>query len=291
MEALSNTRIFKLFLMLWLLPLGACNPQAPLSAGTASPDSARTSVSQPTATATEAQPTPTAEPTAAPRYQVNEPADTFTATQEQLNQADTAQAQKDRMQRWLDYWIQFENRPFAENSQEIHWKYIYDNAKDPKEILALIEVGGKYQNKLFTVPMNEEGFVDYPPLVEGETIEAGLGPLEVSAGIKGQYLAVEEGWLIRKAAGRVVEKLVQGHWEAVEAYPIDLEKFNTMPPSYEDVVANPEKYQEAPDFFGETEAAMKWWKETLIPTLGDQRELTPNVFGKALGDDEVRGEY
>jgi len=35
---------------------------------------------------------------------------------------------------------------------------------------------------------------------------------------------------------------------AKEKYSIDLEKFYTMPPSYEDVVANPEKYQEAPDF-------------------------------------------
>ena len=128
--------------------------------------------------------------------------------------------------------------------------------------------------------MNAEGFIAYPPTLEGETIEAGLEPLAVSAGAEGQYLAVDEGWLVRKdAAGQVVEKLTQGHWEAVEAYSLDLEKFYTMPPSYEDVVAHPEKYQEAPDFFGDTEAAMKWWNETLIPALGEQKELTPNVFG------------
>lgn len=79
--------------------------------------------------------------------------------------------------------------------------------------------------------------------------------------------------------------------EIIKNYPIDLEKFYTMPPSYEDVVANPEKYQEAPDFFGETEVAMKWWEETLIPALGEQKELTPNVFGGAWMDDEYRFDY
>ncbi len=79
--------------------------------------------------------------------------------------------------------------------------------------------------------------------------------------------------------------------EIIKSYPIDLEKFYTMPPSYEDVVANPEKYQEAPDFFGETEVAMKWWEETLIPALGEQKELTVNVFGGAWMDDEYRFDY
>lgn len=79
--------------------------------------------------------------------------------------------------------------------------------------------------------------------------------------------------------------------EIPEKYPIDLEKFYTMPPSYEDVVANPEKYQEAPNFYGETEVAMKWWEETLDPALGEQKELTPNVFGGAWMDDEYRFDY
>ena len=78
---------------------------------------------------------------------------------------------------------------------------------------------------------------------------------------------------------------------AKEKYSIDLEKFYTMPSSYEDVVANPEKYQEAPDFFGETEVAMKWWEETLIPALGEQKELTPNVYGGAWLNSEYRFDY
>lgn len=79
--------------------------------------------------------------------------------------------------------------------------------------------------------------------------------------------------------------------EIPEKYPIDLEKFYTMPPSYEDVVANPEKYQEAPDFFGETEVAMKWWEETLIPALGEQKELVPNVYGGYWTKCENRFDY
>jgi len=75
--------------------------------------------------------------------------------------------------------------------------------------------------------------------------------------------------------------------EIIKNYSIDLEKFYTMPSSYEDVVANPEKYQEAPDFFGETEVAMKWWEETLIPALGEQKEITPNVFGGAWLDRRI----
>ena len=73
-----------------------------------------------------------------------------------------------------------------------------------------------------------------------------------------------------------------------EKYPIDVEKLHTMPSSYEDVVANPEKYQQSPDFFGDTKKAMEWWNNVLIPAMGDQRELEPNVFGKALTQTDSR---
>lgn len=220
MEALSNTRIFKLFLMLWLLPLGACTSGTAQPFKTLEPDSARTSVSQPTATATEAQPTPTAQPTAAPRYQVNEPAASFTEAQTALNESPEALAQKDRMQRWLDYWIQFENRPFVENSQEMHWKYIYDDPNQATEVMVMLEAGGEYGGKLYTVPIGDGALAEFPPEVEGEFIEENYGPLELTAGAEGQWLAVEKGIPVRKdTTGVVVEKLNMKSrlWEEVEA--------------------------------------------------------------------------
>jgi len=98
----------------------------------------------PQATTPTSSPTPT--PTPVPHYAVEAATEVYTAAQEAINTSESALEQQARMQRWLDYWIQFENRPFAENSQELHWKYIYDDARNPQEVLVLLEVGGDYPN-------------------------------------------------------------------------------------------------------------------------------------------------
>jgi len=142
--------------------IAACTPANPQS----SP--------QESATSTLTQLTPTE--TEVPAYVVNDSTEAFTPAQETINQSTEVVLQKERIQRWLDYWVQFDNRPFALDSTDIHWKYIYDDPAEPQEAVVLIEVGGPdYQNKLFGVPMNEEGFVDFPPPVTDTDIQPGLG--------------------------------------------------------------------------------------------------------------------
>lgn len=70
-------------------------------------------------------------------------------------------------------------------------------------------------------------------------------------------------------------------------YEIDAEKVYVMPPSYEDVVANPEKYQQGPDPLADIEFFKNWWLNEMIPVLGDQRSKSVNSYTplKHYGDE------
>ena len=243
-------------------------------------------VNTPIVTATEIPtqtPKPTITPIPEPRYVVKESEEVFTTAQEIMNQSEEAIVQQDRIQRWLDYWIKFDNRPFAEDSADIHWKYIYDNAKNPKEVWVLLEVGGEYNNKLFTVPMNENGFVDFPPTVVGSTIEAGLCPLEIDSNKDGTFLSVKDGVPVRiNSEGEEVERLIQAQWEAVEKYPIDLEKLHNFPESYEYMVKNLDEFVEAPDPL-EDLGAFREWVGKLEITIGDYNNREVNYWSKGVG--------
>ena len=214
-----------------------------------------------------------------PTYTVEASGEEFTLAQDELNQSEEALVQQDSIQRWLDYWIKFDDRPFAEDSVDIHWKYIYDNVKNPKEVWVLLEVGGECNNKLFTVPMNENGFVDFPPEVVGSNIEAGLGPLEIDSNKDGTFLSVRDGVPVRiNSEGEVVERLIQAQWESVEKYPIDLEKLHNFPESYEYMVENLDEFVEAPDPLEDLEAFEEWVGE-LEGIVGEAEERELNYRG------------
>ena len=242
------------------------------------------STDEPKATETQVIPTateiiPTA--TEVPAYVVKDSTEVFTPAQEALNQSPEALAQQERFQRWLDYWVQFDNRPFAPGSVDIHKKYVYNDPQNPTEVIMLLEVGGPdYKNKLFGVPMNEEGFVDYPPTVTGKYIQPGLGPLEINPHKDNTILSVDQGTLVRlDSQGKIVERLSQAHWEAVERYPIDMEKLSHPPQSYEDFVNNLDKFVQAPSPDGSDanfQEFVTWYNETLFQkTLGGDLEALP----------------
>jgi len=251
------------------------------------------STDEPTATDTQVIPTateiiPTA--TEVPAYIVQDSTESYTTAQDKLNKSPEALSQQQRLQRWLDYWVKFDNRPFALDSADIHWKYIYDNARNPKEVMTLLEVSGPdYKNKLFGVPMNEEGFVDFPPPVTGKYIQPGLGPLEINPHKDNTILSVDQGTLVRlDSQGKIVERLSQAHWEAVERYPIDMEKLSNPPQSYEDFVNNLDKFVQAPSPDGSDENFQEfvtWYNETLFQkTLGGDLEALPvNYKVDAIG--------
>jgi len=267
-------------------------PERPIITLTSVPSKDPETAVDPTQVATELAPPGAVEtvinPT--PTYMVGVSGGEFTSTQDKLNQSEQAIVQQDRIQRWLDYWIKFDNRPFAEDSADIHWKYIYDNAKNPKEVWVLLEVGGEYNNKLFTVPMNENGFVDFPPTVVGSTIEAGLGPLEIDSNKDGTFLSVKDGVPVRiNSEGKVVERLIQAQWEAVEKYPIDLEKLSTTPESYEYLLDHKDEFVKGPDPLEVgMEEFFKWYSEKLIPSLGDYKERDGNVYYNQLASGKER---
>jgi len=251
MKTSVNQSLLSVFLLICVI--AACTPLSPQPHP--KPDAPST-LTQVIPTATETQVIPTATeiiPTATevPTYIVQDSTESYTTAQDKLNKSPEALSQQQRLQRWLDYWVKFDNRPFALDSADIHWKYIYDNAKNPTEVMTLLEVSGPdYQNKLFTVPMNEEGFVDYPPTVTGKYIQPGLGPLEINPHKDNTTLSVDQGTLVRlDSQGKIVERLSQAHWEAVEQYPIDIEKLHNFPESYEYMVANLDEFVEFPDPF------------------------------------------
>ena len=273
--------LFSVFLLICVIV--ACTPLSPQPHPKPDAPSTLTQVI-PTATDTQIIPTateiiPTA--TEVPAYIVQDPTETFTTAQDKLNKSPEALSQQQRLQRWLDYWVKFDNRPSALDSADIHWKYIYDNAKNPTEVMTLLEVSGPdYQNKLFTVPMNEEGFVDYPPTVTGKYIQPGLGPLEINPHKDNTILSVDQGTLVRlDSQGKIVERLSQAHWEAVERYPIDMEKLSHPPQSYEDFVNNLDKFVQAPSPDGSDanfQEFVTWYNETLFQkTLGGDLEALP----------------
>ena len=288
--------LFSVFLLICVIV--ACTPLSPQPHPKPDAPSTLTQVI-PTATDTQIIPTvteiiPTA--TEVPAYIVQDPTETFTTAQDKLNKSPEALSQQQRLQRWLDYWVQFDNRPFALDSADIHWKYIYDNAKNPTEVMTLLEVSGPdYQNKLFTVPMNEEGFVDYPPTVTSKYIQPGLGPLEINPHKDNTILSVDQGTLVRlDSQGKIVERLSQAHWEAVERYPIDMEKLSNPPQSYEDFVNNLDKFVQAPSPDGSDENFQEfvtWYNETLFQkTLGGDLEALPVNYeakGIDIGTDMI----
>ena len=288
--------LFSVFLLICVIV--ACTPLSPQPHPKPDAPSTLTQVI-PTATDTQIIPTateiiPTA--TEVPAYIVQDPTETFTTAQDKLNKSPEALSQQQRLQRWLDYWVKFDNRPFALDSADIHWKYIYDNAKNPTEVMTLLEVSGPdYQNKLFTVPMNEEGFVDYPPTVTGKYIQPGLGPLEINPHKDNTILSVDQGTLVRlDSQGKIVERLSQAHWEAVERYPIDMEKLSHPPQSYEDFVNNLDKFVQAPSPDGSDanfQEFVTWYNETLFQkTLGGDLEALPVNYeakGIDIGTDMI----
>ena len=164
---------------------------------------------------------PIAEPTATPVvYRVNDSADSYTPAQEMLNNAESTIAQKTRFERWLDYWVHANNRPFNLENTELKWKYIYDDPDNPTQVFLMLEAGGEYNGRLFTVPIGADGkFAEFPPKVSGDNIELGFGPLELSAGGEGMWLSVENGIPVRRdGTGTVVQTLNMEtrQWEVVD---------------------------------------------------------------------------
>jgi hypothetical protein len=110
------------------------------------------------------------------------------------------------------------------------------------------------------------------------TVTADSDPAKLGIPV-GAQLAAENGtgnWvavLNDKVVGRVDAK---GVWQVEDLYPIDKAKlFNNMPKSYEELTANLGNYVEAPD--ATTPEFLDWWKNKLLPVLGEESTLPRNV--------------
>ena len=86
----------------------------------------------------------------------------------------------------------------------------------------MLEAGGQYNGRLFTIPIGADGkFVDFPPEVSGQDIQPGFGPLELSAGGEGMWLSVNENGIPvrRDGTGTIVQTLNMEtrQWEVVDS--------------------------------------------------------------------------
>lgn len=241
--------------------------------------------------------TETPAPSPTPVYEVGAAGGEYSNAQKELINSPSAIKQIARIQRWLDYWIKFVNRPFAQDSKELNWFPIFDNVQEPTEVGIFLYAGGEYGGKIFTSPLGNGVFAEFPPEYDGGEIETGFGPLELTSGEEGLWLSVQDGIPVRRdAKGQIDEKLdmVKGVWIKVEKYPIDLEKLRNFPQSYEYLVAHPEEFVEAPNPLENIDVFNQWWNEKFIPILGDRSEREKNMImrgGGVLGDNYDIGNY
>lgn len=259
----------------------ACAPAMinPTSVATPEIPVKKTSTATNSATATTEAPRMTPTPT----YHVEAAGGEYNSAQEALNNSPSALEQEARIQRWLDYWVNFENRPFAVNTDQIHWKFIYDNFNNPTEVMVVLEAGGEYGNRIFTAPIGGDGFAEFPPPVSGNTIQENYGPLELTSGAEGLTLSVENGIPVRRDLnGAVVERLnmQNGQWERVG---LDMEMFHNVPVNYEYLLAHPDEFVQAPNPITERAAFDAWVAEVLTPAIGPKAEREVNVRVNALG--------
>jgi hypothetical protein len=59
----------------------------------------------------------------------------------------------------------------------------------------------------------------------------------------------------------------------VGLYAIDLVRLNSLPKSYDYLITHLNEYIQAPDPLPDSSAFFDWWKNRLIPSLGDERKL------------------
>ena len=150
-------------------------------------------------------------------YQVQESGDSYTADQETLNNSESALFQKAVIERWLKYWVYFENRPFDLQTIQLTWKYIYDDPEAPTRVLVVIEANGDGGSRLISVPIGTDGtFAEFPPEVSGTDIQEGFEPLELTGWAEGQWLSVDQDGIpvIYDGSGMIVKKLDMdaGQW-------------------------------------------------------------------------------
>lgn len=62
-----------------------------------------------------------------------------------------------------------------------------------------------------------------------------------------------------------------------DVYEIDMEKLQNFPKSAQEVIDNPEKFQQAPDGVADPQALLDWYYNKFVPIMGDETKLTPNL--------------
>lgn len=140
-----------------------------------------------------------------PTYTVEASGGEFTLVQDELNQSEEALVQQNRIQRWLDYWVKFDNRPFAEKSAEV-------------EKVSLIE------GNIFYDPQSKEDFknvvlapspIDEPEMFakwQDEYLNQVFDKLETYTGptISDEYTGIDYN------VGRII--FISSDWPVISSY-------------------------------------------------------------------------
>lgn len=257
---------FALLISLLLLGLSACTSAAPTAGFNPSV------LSNPTAL-----PDPTAQPTRISAYTIYPPLIALPAQQQEFYESYDSLIQGERIQGWLDYWIQCDNPPF-DPAAEMYWGMVFDDPENPTESLVVIDIG----EALYATPVSKGEWLDAPQTNCRGILDTLYSPLLLASGEERQWLRVQGGKLVRvDAQGQVVANVdLRGEQSSVDMVTqaqvaIDMEKLQNFPESSWYLISHAEEFQRAPDPLSDIDGFNAWWNESLIPALGplEDREI------------------
>ncbi len=189
-----------------------------------------------------------------------------------------------RIMNWLEYWSRCDNLPF-DPAVEMRWGAIFDDPENPSFILRVIDTGEAF----YAVPLRNGNWIDPPSTPCQGTMDSAYAPVLLASGADRQRISVEASTLRKQDdQGQVVAwfNMQSEQWES--DFPFYQSKLYNLPASYEDLLAYPDEFVQAPDPVTERAAFDKWFLEELVPALGPvyRRQLNYHVYS---GGDSITG--
>ncbi len=215
-------------------------------------------------------PSPTAQPTQIAVYNIYPPVIALPPHQQVFYESYDSLIQGERIQGWLDYWIQCDNPPF-DPTVEMYWGIVFDDPENPTESLVVIDTGGA----LYATPVSNGEWLNPPTTACQGSLDLLYSPLLLASGEEREWLRVQDGKFVRvDAQGQVVASVdLRGEQSSADMVTqaqvaIDMEKLQNFPESSWYLSEHADEFQRSPDPLSDIEGFNTWWNESLISALG-----------------------